>query len=152
MQDREDLARWEKQQIITAFIPVEGFEDPIYIINTYAKISRNINQTPYEGNYVVGGDATNLSSHVDNGYYAANSFAPSFLRRLEGDTSADVNGIESFVNIPELSTQGIPTSTKTNIDYIYFSTNNPAYTSVPGMPLWFNIDSIDNHSTKYNTP
>lgn len=150
MQDKGDLAQWEKQQVISAFIPVVGFEDPIYTVNTYARISRKISQTPYEGNYVDGTNVTNLLFHIDNGHYAANPSAPSFLKRLEGDFSADENGIESFVEIPEISQQGISTLTKSNIDYIYFSLENPSSYSVSGMPSWFRIDSQDNHSEKYN--
>jgi len=149
MQDREELARWEKEQIISAFIPVAGFEDTLYTVNTYAKVSRKINQTPYEGNYTNGVDISNLLNHVNNNYYSASSSAPSFLNRLEGNFSSDSNGIESFVNIPEIDTQGIPTLTKSDIDYIYFSSNNPVYYSVLGMPSWFRVDNESNHLEKY---
>jgi len=149
MEDKEGLAKWEKTQVISAFIPVTDFEDPIYVVNTLAKVSRKINKTIYEGNYVSGADVSNLLSHVNNGYYAENSDAPSFLKRLEGSVSADPNGIESFVNIPEISQQGITTYEKTTMDYIYFSTNNPPYYSVSGMPAWFYIDNEDDHLNKY---
>lgn len=149
MSDKADLAKWEKQQIVSALIPVENFEDPVYTVNSYAKISRKITRTPYEGNYVSGSDVSNLYAHVDGGYYADNENAPSFLNRLEGNLSADVNGIESFVNIPELSAQGIPPLTKTTIDYFYFSSDNPTHYAVAGMPSWFRIDEQDNHFEKY---
>ena len=144
MQDKGNLAKWEKQQVLSAFIPIEGLEDPLYIVNGYAKVYRTINQTPYEGSY-----GSNLLSHVNNGYYATNSFAPSFLNRLEGNLSADENGIESFVNLLEFSQQGIPVLEKSCIDYIYFSSNNPSYYPVAGMPSWFRIDYEDGHQEKY---
>ena len=150
MQDKGDLAKWNKQQVISAFIPVEGFEDPIYTVNSYARVSRKISQTLYEGNYATDSDITNLLSHFDNNYYAANPSAPNFLKRLEGNLSANENGIESFVDTSEFSQQGISILTKSDIDYIYFSSNNPTYYSVSGMPSWFNIDSEDDHLTKYN--
>jgi len=149
MRDKGDLAKWEKQQVISAFIPITGLEDPIYTVNSYAKVSRKINQTIYEGNYINEGDVSNLLSHVNNGYYAENSFAPSFLKRLEGNLSADKNGIESFVNLLEFSQQGIPTLEKSCIDYIYFSSNNPLYYNIAGMPSWFKIDYEDGHQEKY---
>ncbi len=149
MRDKGDLAKWEKQQVISAFIPITGLEDPIYTVNSYAKVSRKINQTIYEGNYFNEGDVSNLLSHVNNGYYAENSFAPSFLKRLEGNLSADKNGIESFVNLLEFSQQGIPTLEKSCMDYIYFSSNNPLYYNIVGMPSWFKIDYEDNHQEKY---
>jgi len=140
MRDKSGLARWDKKQEITAFIPVEGFEDPVYIINTNGLVPRKINRSIYS-EFIVGGDVSNLLDHVNKGYYLATSDAPSFLDRLRGDLSPDANGIESLVNLPELSTQGIPTSDKTAVDHIYFSANNPSASTVPGMPSWFKIDS-----------
>lgn len=148
IEDQGHLASWERKQEIAATIPIVGFEDPIYTINTYARISKKINQTIYEDNYIVDGDSSNLLDHVENDYYAENPSAPSFLKRLEGDLSADPNGIESFVRTPELSQQGLSIKTKSTIDYIYFSSNNPTYSQVSGMPSWFYLDN--NHFAKYN--
>jgi len=149
MNDQEDLAKWEKTQTISTEIPITFFEDPIFTTNSYARISRKINQTSYEGNYVNGEDVSNLLTHVTQGFYAENINAPSFLMRLQGNLSQDPNGIESFVNIPEFSAQGIPVFDKSTIDYIYFSSENPDSHAVAGMPSWFKIDSIDNHTIKY---
>jgi len=150
MRDKAGLARWEKEENISAYIPISNFEDPIYTINTNAKIARKINRTIYEGIYIISGNSSNLFSHVNKNYYAENSGAPNFLKRLGGDLSADENGIESFVNLNELSREGIPIKEKSSIDYIYFSSNNPPYQSVSGMPSWFKIDDQDNHLFKYN--
>lgn len=147
IKDKSDLVRWEKQQIISTLIPIKNFEDPLYTINSLARVPNKMISTPYEGNYVNGEDISNLLDHVQNSYYSASSSAPSFLKRLEGDLSADPNGIESFVNLGEFSAQGLPIKTKSCIDYIYFSSNNPSYSSVAGMPNWFYID--DAHKTKY---
>ena len=149
MEDKSGLARWEKDQHLVTYIPITTFEDPIFIVDTLGKVSRKINQTIYEGEYRSGNDSTNLSLHVENGLYAANPYAPSFLKRLAGDLSADENGIESFVVLPELSKQGLAVKNKSCIDYIYFSQRNPPIQSVEGMPSWFLIDSEDNHTTKY---
>ena len=148
MEDKSDLARWEKSQKISALVPVSGFEDPLYIINTNAKISRKINSTIYDGNYVQGTNVSNLFNHLNRGYYTANPSAPSFLKRLEGNLSSDENGIESFVDLFELSSQGILTKDKTSVDYLYFSSDNPASYNILGMPSWFKIDS--EHLEFYN--
>lgn len=150
MEDKEGLARWERNQEISAYIPITEFEDPIYVVNTYAKFSRKIKKTPYEGNFVSGTNISNLLLHVNNNFYFADSSSPSFLKRLEGDFSSDENGIESFVNIPDLSSQGIPTYSKSTLDYIYFSSENPVSYRITGMPSWFRIDNQDNHLNKYN--
>ena len=143
MSDRSNLARWKKRQTISALIPITYFEDPIFTINSNAQISRKINQTIYEGNYAPGGDTSNLYNHVDKGYYAANPFAPSFLNRLQGDLSADENGIESFVDITDF-----PPEDKSVIDYIYFNpSNDPISCNIQGMQSWFRIDQ--DHLAKY---
>lgn len=153
MSDREGLANWTKQQVLTAYIPVSGFEDPFYVVNSYARVSRKINKTIFEGHYVSGADVSNLSNHFANGYYAASTSAPNFLMRLEGNFSADPeeNGIESFVDITEFSEQGLTTYTKSVIDYIYFNpSNNPAHSAVLNMPEEFRIDDESGHYAKYN--
>ncbi len=147
LKDKSGLARWYKKENIKAYIGVEGFEDPIYIVETLGKVSRKINKTLYEGNYVSGSDTTNLSLHLENKYYASNPLAPSFINRLEGKKEASEYGIESFVYLPELSAQGLFVQSKSVVDYIYFSSNNPESYSIEGMPSWFKIDS--SHCSKY---
>ena len=73
--------------------------------------------------------------------------ARSEIAALEGDLSANENGIESLVYLPELSTQGISIKSKSVVDYIYFSTNNPPSQTVIGMPSWFRLD--DEHLSVY---
>jgi len=144
MRDKQDLARWNKTQNISVLISVVGFEDPIYTHEVGGGFSRKINQTIYEGNYVSCPTVTNLRDHVDKGYYSANTNAPSFLNRLEGNFSADINGIESFVkssDVPFIQDKSL-------IDYIYFSTNNPTHSSLAGMQSWFEID--DAHKPRYS--
>ena len=147
MEDRADLAKWEKVQEISALIPVSGFEDPIYTVNTNAKVSRKINSTIYNGIYTEGG-INNLLNHVNNGYYSANTDAPSFLKKLEGDFSPDENGIESFVDLFELSSQGVAVKDKSVVDHVYFSPDNPFSYNINGMPSWFKVDS--GHLEAYN--
>jgi len=150
MSDREGLARWDKVQTITSLIPITFFEDPLFTVNSYAKVSRKISQTPYEGIYNDSGDIANLILHVNGKYYATNPNAPNFLNRLEGNFSADPNGIESFIYIPDFTAQGLTIYDKTMIDYIYFNpSRDPTKHTVSGMPLWFKIDSEDNHTEKY---
>jgi len=148
IEDKSNLARWEKQQITSEYIPIEKFEDPLFIVNTNAKILRKINRTIYQGIYAENTSVINLLDHLNKGYYAANPSAPSFLKRLAGNFSPDSNGIESFVNIPQLSQQGVPTPDKSCVDYIYFSGISPEYQAVSGMPEWFRLDT--NHLAFYN--
>ncbi|MEM3113484.1 MAG: hypothetical protein QXI33_03635 [Candidatus Pacearchaeota archaeon] len=147
MKDKTNLAEWEKEKIIVTYIPITGFEDPVYIVNTNSRITHKINKTIYEGQY--NSPISNLLEHTQKGYYTENTDAPSFLKRLEGDLSASPYGIESLVDLSALSQQGLPTQTKSVVDHIYFnSTNNPSSSQIAGMPTWFRLDNA--HKPKYN--
>ena len=139
VEDKGGLASWNKTEVIKSKIPISGFEDPTYLVHTNGKVNRKIAKSPF-GVFVQGSDATNLLNHTLSGYYIASANAPSFLKRLQGDLSSDENGIESLVNVPELSSQGIQTYSKSVVDYIYFSLDNPPSYAVQGMPSWFRLD------------
>lgn len=145
--DEGGLVNWDKNMRIDSFVPIEGFEDPMYLVET-GLVTNAITRSPYEV-FVVGVDVSNLKLHVENSYYVASDSAPSFLDRLEGRNAANVNGIESFVYLPGLTAQDVSTSDKSCIDYIYFSDNNPVHYSVTGMSSWFGIDNENGHVAKY---
>jgi len=147
IQDVSGLALWNKTETITSFVPIEGFEDPLYFVNTNGLVTNQINQTPYLV-FVQGTDVSNLLDHTTNSYYISNPDAPNFLQRFKGDFSANENGIESLTNLQKFSNQGISINAKSVIDHIYFSTSNPPSHNILGMPSWFRID--DSHLATYN--
>ncbi len=138
--DKTNLSLWNRTSTFTSYIPVENFEDLIYVVGTNKSLSNKINRTSYTP-FVNGSDVSNLSIHLANSYYTASSLAPSFLQRLEGDFTASENGIESLVYLPALSSQGIEVKNKCIVDYIYFSTQDPSpLYRVTGMQSWFKLD------------
>ena len=143
--DLSGLASWNKSTEIVSYISIHHFEDPIYIVNTLGLIPRKFVQTPYT---FSDSDLTNLTLHLENNYYVASTNAPSFLNRLQGDFSADENGIESLVHLPELTSQGFSVRDKSIVDYIYFSEFNPEASHITGMPSWVKLD--DNSLQNYN--
>lgn len=145
--DNNGLARWNKIEHLKVPIEIEGFEDPLYIIGTGGLVTNKINRTIYEGSFVSGGNASNLTAHVLNLFYANSTSAPSFLDRLQGINAPSSYGIESLVSLPKLSAQGIPVLNKTVVDYIYFSAVSTTDYHVTGMPSWFLID--DGHVARY---
>jgi len=151
IEDVGGLAKWNRTEEIEAYISIDTFEDPVYIVSTNGLITNRFNQTPYE-NFTEGNDVSNLENHLENSYYKNNSNAPNFLQRLEGNFSASPNGngIESLVYLPELSNAGVSVESKSCVDYIYFSSNNPSSNQVNGMPTWFKLDNQDNHHEIYN--
>lgn len=146
VEDQGELARWNKTEIIRGVVPVDGFEDPLYTLNTQSQIINKIRQTPYT-TFVSGSNVTNLNSHATNSYYFANTVAPSYLDRLEGKTTPNIYGIESMVNLQKLSGAGIVISQKSVVDYIYFSSQNPSAHRISGTPSWFYLD--DAHASTY---
>ena len=139
MQDKSALATWNKQENITAQVEVEGFEDPIYLLNTNGKITNKINKTIYQP-FVEGVSVSNLAIHSRNSFYINTTLSPSFLNRLQGNLAPDENGIESLVYLPDLTQQGIIVKQKSVVDHIYFSDNNPDSHNIQGMPNWFRIN------------
>lgn len=134
-----DQASWNKTQVTVAYVPVTHFEDPLYLINTNGLITNKITKTPFT-TFVSGSNVANLTTHVENSYYTASTLAPSFLNRLQGINTASPVGIESLVNLEEVSLKGVTILDKSIVDYIYFSSQNPTASPIQGMPSWFKID------------
>jgi len=140
IKDLGDLVSWNKTSNITTLIPIENFDDPLYIINTNGLIAQKVNKTIYEP-FVDGSDVTNLTLHLNNGRYINSTSAPSFLNRLEGNITSNQYGVESLVYLPDLASQGITIKDKSIVDYIYFSDNDPSSNKVQSMPSWFKLDT-----------
>ena len=138
MIDNAGVASWNKKEEIKSLINIEGFEDPLYIVNSNGKVLYKINRSSGES----------LQNHLENRLYQEDIDAPSFLKRLEGSIQPDSNGIESLVDLGEFSTQGLEIKDKSAVDHIYFSSDNPQASNVQGMPSWFKLDAA--HISKYN--
>lgn len=150
IKDRGDLALWNKTADYYVYIPIKNFEDPLYLVNTNAKIVNKFVQTTYS----IPLSPDNLTAHAENSYYINHTDAPSFLDRLQGKTTPDTipnpNGIESLVNTDKLSGQGISVKDKCIIDYIYFNeANNPAYHVLVEAPGWIKIEDEPEHTAIY---
>lgn len=142
--DLRNTAYWDRDLEIETRIDINNFEDPIYRIETNGVYLNGIVRTDVT-DFVDGDDTSNLMYHVNNSFYSEWSGAPSFLKRMEGDFSADPNGIESLVNVDDLSDQGLTPKTKSVVDYIYFGTSNPTSYQIEDMPSWFRLDDLSNN-------
>ena len=137
-------------------MPLEGLEDPLYMLSTNGFVKRTIqkaNLTVY-GSWAV--DQTITSER-----YMATDDGPSFLDRMEGRTtnqekysgmSPEVIGLESFVNLQQISQVGIPVrENQSNIDHQYF--NESTFTGCMVLNTsypWFKLDSF--HNATYGVP
>lgn len=146
IKDYGNLAMWNKTEIIMSKIPIENFEDPMYILNTGGLVTNKINRTIFKP-FTSGTNVANLTLHNQYSYYINSSDAPSFLDRLQGNFNPNPNGIESLVNLLGLSAQDIDVEDKSCVDHVYFSSNNPVSHNIQGMAAWFKLD--DEHLTLY---
>jgi len=141
--DEEDISSWRRDKEVISYIEIEDFEDPFYTLGTNGLVENRIEETIWDS-FTNGSDISNLLNHTYEGYYIEFAGAPSYLMRLEGDFGESEHGIESLVDIDELSSKGVSTKDKTIIDYIYFSDDNPTNYHVSGAPSWFNLDNVSN--------
>lgn len=153
LNDSSGLASWQRISAAEALVPIEGFEDPLFIRNGLGRITNLINKTPYEGNFTYhdGSDwnMSNLIDHIESSLYAENTDAPSFLKRLEGDLSASEHGIECMVNLKKLSDQAIDiNSTASIIDHEYWQDGADGDYRINRTDDWVVIDAA--HRAKYN--
>ncbi|HZX44150.1 MAG TPA: hypothetical protein VFF28_00550 [Candidatus Nanoarchaeia archaeon] len=153
LNDTSAIASWQRDTYIEASLSLIGFEDPLYIIYSYGRISNNLNATPYENNFTYdsGGQikVSNLLDHLNHSYYSANPAAPSFLMRLKNDLGPSPYGIESMVDLLKLSKQGLNIDEDSSIiDYYYWQGSSNGDYRVNQTPSWFKIDYA--HLQKYN--
>lgn len=138
-EDIKGTSRWEKEQTLVQSIPIIGFEDPLYVINSLGRITNAIeitNLTPF----VQGGDVGNLVMHMNGSLYIESASAPSYLMRLEGNLGNSSQGIESLANLQNFIAQGLGIEARSAVDYIYFGEQITNNHRINNTPYWFYID------------
>jgi len=150
IEDVKKTASWQRPLYITTNISIQEFEDPLYVINSYGRVTNIIIKSNIT-NFVVDGDTTKLQEHTNNSYYIESDTAPSFLMRLEGNLSNSSYGIESLVNLEKFQAQEVPIKSISVVDYIYFGTQSTDDCNIKNMPSWFMLDKDDppNHLNIY---
>ena len=140
--DLRDVAMWRKTYHVQSVISIDGFEDPIYALETSHAATKIINRTVYDDNYVTGNDTTNLQLHMNNTYYTEFEGAPNFFMRLEGDLTPNEFGIESLVNKEEIGLYHSCPEGTSNVDYLYWNCSSQYAWVIDGMPSWFYLDNL----------
>lgn len=100
----------------TAVVPIDGFEDPLFELNSYGLVARVFarNTTPLT-------NVTLLDDFIRLKQYAPDSDAPDFFNRLEGSLSGSQFGTEAMVNPNEFIAQGLPVHNQSYVDHYYFN-------------------------------
>ena len=156
---KSSLAMWNVSNItITASLPIEGFDDPLFLANTNGHYSNKIKASSVQFDKW---NITQVREHLRNGTYVhwEDSNAPGFLMRLTNTTTnSSCCGIEALVNPNKISS---PDRRESYIDYLFwnqsFSTQCPLLYNITnpstGGGLWdefrhFKLDLA--HVIRYN--
>jgi len=134
-------------------LSLEGFEDPLYPLNTNGFIKRTIARA---GGPVSGAEA--VDNATDLKWYMASSEGPSFLDRMEGRLhvspryaamTANPIGLDSFAGLQEFSGAGIAIDlNKSVVDHMYFNATHYDAWPVDGSNItWMKLD--EQHATIY---
>ena len=135
-------------------ISIIGLEDPIFTIYSYGRINREIQRSNIT-EFVHEDNTTGLITELEDKLYIHSTTAPNYLMRLEGNLSNSTYGIESLVNITELTNVGLPAKEKSVVDYVYYSNRTTQDLCInnskadPDLPSWFRLDKNDNHVEIY---
>ncbi|UCC91313.1 MAG: hypothetical protein JSV39_03280, partial [Candidatus Aenigmatarchaeota archaeon] len=107
-------------------------------------ISQAISDTGY-GEVYIDSDTTAvwhlpIREEIDEKYYFPGN-GPNFLKRLEGDLNSSSNGMETFVNLPEFQSYGLPIKENViSVAYIYFGDQDYIGYPVRGLQSWFRVN------------
>ena len=132
-------ATWKINTAITTRVSIDNFEDPLYVIKSFGRVTNAIVKSPIT-DFVNGNDVTNLRIHLNNSYYIASNLSPNYLMRLRGDLGNSSTGIESLVNLDEFIEQGLSINDRSAVDYIYFGTQSTTNYRINKTPSWFKLD------------
>ena len=129
LDDNLGVATWNTTETFVTEVPIFDLRDPLYSSNTQNRVVNTIRQFPYDPPVNESNTTTYLEEFANTSAYLANTEAPSFLQRFENNISPSPYGIESIVNVVELSTQDISVDAdRVKLDYIYFNNQTVAST------------------------
>jgi hypothetical protein len=81
-----------------------------------------------------------IREEIDEKYYFPGN-GPNLLKRLEGDLSPSASGMETFVNLPEFQSHGLPIKENViSVAYIYFGDQDYIGYPVRGLQGWFRLN------------
>ena len=133
---------YNRTRPLTTRLSIIGLEDPLYTIHSKGRIP----------NLIIPADTRDIHQLINESYnnslYIPSPLAPSFLQRLEDNTSPSSMGIESIANGELFILNGFPQyDGRSSIDYEYF-TSTAAGACANNTPAWFHINPA--HASLYD--
>lgn len=135
LSDSRSERRFVRHTHVTATIPIQGLEDPVYYVKSLGRVSNLFEFTTTHDL------PTLIAWSANNSRYVLSNKSPSFLMRLAGNFSPSPYGIESIVDGQRFLLQGIGTYDKrSSVDSMYFSNRAESVVCVNNTPSWFRLD------------
>jgi hypothetical protein len=122
LEDALNVATWNTTERFITQVPIYDLRDPLYSSFTNNRVLNTIRPYPAIPLVNASNDTAQLVAFLNDSYYVASEFAPTFLQRFENNMTPSPNGIESVVNIAEISAQEIAVyPSRVKIDFMYFN-------------------------------
>lgn len=149
--DNRGTASWRVNRTFTGEVPITDLRDPLFTVETLSRVQRVIKKTNISMFVDDGNDANDTSgllSHFNRSQYTAAGRGPNMLMRFSGNNSDDIYGIESLVDIEEISAQNLNVNSQaTVVDYLYFNNTPASACAIQNLPTRIKID--DAHLETY---
>ncbi|MFH1750782.1 MAG: hypothetical protein ABH863_03830 [Candidatus Micrarchaeota archaeon] len=154
--DLDGIVSFVKVYNESYILPLEGFEDVLYPLNTNGFVKRLIRKA----NFTVYGSMA-VDEAVLQEIYLSSDEGASFLDRMEGKSflqgkyaalSTNTIGLESIVNLQKIASIGLPLrDNQTAVDYMYFNSSIFQGCDVlNGSYSWLKLDAA--HNATYGVP
>lgn len=146
--DVRGTASWKLERTFTGEVPIADLRDPVFSVNTLARVQRVIQPTNVSEFVNDAGnlnDTTGLMEHFNNSYYLAAGRGPDILMRFAGNLSENSPyGIESLIDFTELSDQGLlVNATHSIVDFEYYTGIIADACGIQNTPSYFQLDTSD---------
>lgn len=142
--DGRGTARWYVHRTFMDYVPITDVRDPLFSANTYGRIQRTIrrsNVTTFVNDAGDANDTTGFVTHFNSSCYVAFGRGPSILMRFAGNFSDSPYGIESLVDVNDLTAQNLaPNTTASVVDYQYFSGVPATVCNIQKFPAIIKLD------------
>ncbi len=143
--DTKGTANWSTTRIIESSVPITDLKDPLFTKETFGRVQRVIRQTNVTVFVNDAGDANDTSGlklHFNTTSYLAAGHGPDIMMRFEGNLSDSIYGIESLVDVNEISVQGLSVDAAASItDFEYFAGTIATACGIQNLTSAFRFDA-----------
>ncbi|MFP4567577.1 MAG: hypothetical protein ACLFN8_01405 [Candidatus Woesearchaeota archaeon] len=118
--DTTGLANWSYIRVYESVVPISNLRDPLYTVSTRNRVSNTVREF---NKSFSSSNISNFFEFLEGSYYVESpNAAPSFIQRFSNNVSPSPFGIESLVDVLEISDQDLDTfPSRVKIDFIYFN-------------------------------